>query len=84
MLARPRSSGQRQEPTGTGAPIDQAARPAAARPPGEPELLAPWRSTFEPWCWNPGHRLQPWQEGHNFRDGYTYKATIIDTFGAAH
>jgi hypothetical protein len=41
-----------------GAPIDQAARPAAARPPGEPELLAPWRSTFEPWCWNLGHRLQ--------------------------
>jgi len=28
--------------------------------------------------------LQSWQEGHNFKDGFTYKATIIDTFGAVH
>ena len=29
-------------------------------------------------------RLQSWQEGHNFKDGCTYGATITDTFGTVH
>jgi hypothetical protein len=49
----------RQEPAGGGVAVDGLPGPGAARPPGDPQLLAPWRSTLTAWPPNLLHRMPP-------------------------